>query len=121
MFAEEDGSDLAAQPWDGCDAPVAGRLAYPEVRAALAPWSTARSTWPVMRSADTIKYRGLNGPPSSPLSIVTRAKRSLSTPHLAMRSSGWPPELLTLAARKDDRISPVASRRHRVGSAQRRR
>jgi uncharacterized protein len=36
LLAEEPGSDLAAQLWDGCDAAVAGRLAYPEVRAALA-------------------------------------------------------------------------------------
>ena len=30
------GSELAAELWDGCDAAVASRLAYPEVRAALA-------------------------------------------------------------------------------------
>lgn len=36
LVVEEAGSDLAAQLWDGCDAAVAGRLAYPEVRAALA-------------------------------------------------------------------------------------
>jgi uncharacterized protein len=36
LLAEEDGSDLAAQLWDACDAAVASRLAYPEVRAALA-------------------------------------------------------------------------------------
>jgi uncharacterized protein len=36
LVTEEPGSDLAAQLWDGCDAPVASRLAYPEVRAALA-------------------------------------------------------------------------------------
>lgn len=36
LLAEEPGSDLAAQLWDGCDAAVASRLAYPEVRAALA-------------------------------------------------------------------------------------
>lgn len=36
LVVEEDGSDLAAQLWDGCDAPVASRLAYPEVRAAIA-------------------------------------------------------------------------------------
>ena len=36
LLTEEAGSDLAAQLWDGCDAPVASRLAYPEVRAALA-------------------------------------------------------------------------------------
>ena len=32
----EAGSDLAAALWDGCDAAVSSRLAYPEVRAALA-------------------------------------------------------------------------------------
>ncbi len=41
LLAEEAGSDLAAQLWDGCDAAVASRLAYPEVRAALA--AAARS------------------------------------------------------------------------------
>jgi uncharacterized protein len=36
LLTEEHGSDLAAQLWDGCDAPVSSRLAYPEVRTALA-------------------------------------------------------------------------------------
>lgn len=36
LLAEEAGSDLAAKLWDGCDAAVASRLAYPEVRGALA-------------------------------------------------------------------------------------
>jgi predicted nucleic acid-binding protein len=36
LLAEEEGSGLAAQLWDGCDAAMASRLAYPEVRAALA-------------------------------------------------------------------------------------
>jgi predicted nucleic acid-binding protein len=31
-----DGSDIAAALWDGSEAAVSGRLAYPEVRAALA-------------------------------------------------------------------------------------
>jgi len=35
LLVEEDGSDLAAVLWDGCDAAVSSRLAYPEVRAAL--------------------------------------------------------------------------------------
>ncbi|HYN30797.1 MAG TPA: type II toxin-antitoxin system VapC family toxin [Dermatophilaceae bacterium] len=35
LLVEEDGSDLAAAVWDGCDAAVSSRLAYPEVRAAL--------------------------------------------------------------------------------------
>ena len=36
LVIEETGSSLVAQLWDGCDAPLASRLAYPEVRAALA-------------------------------------------------------------------------------------
>lgn len=36
LVIEEDGSELAAALWDGCDAAVSSRLAYPEVRAALA-------------------------------------------------------------------------------------
>jgi uncharacterized protein len=41
LLAEEAGSDLAAELWDGCDAALSSRLAYPEVRAALA--ASARS------------------------------------------------------------------------------
>jgi uncharacterized protein len=36
LVVEEDGSDLVATLWDGCDAAVSSRLAYPEVCAALA-------------------------------------------------------------------------------------
>lgn len=36
LVVEEVGSELAAELWDGCDAAVSSRLAYPEVRAALA-------------------------------------------------------------------------------------
>ncbi len=36
LVVEEEGSDLAAALWDGCDAAVSSRLAYSEVRAALA-------------------------------------------------------------------------------------
>ena len=36
LVVQEEGSDLAADLWDSCDAALASRLAYPEVRAALA-------------------------------------------------------------------------------------
>ena len=36
LVVEESGSDLVAELWDGCDAALTSRLAYPEVRAALA-------------------------------------------------------------------------------------
>lgn len=36
LLVEEPGSDVAAALWDGCDAAVSSRLAYPEVCSALA-------------------------------------------------------------------------------------
>ena len=36
LLVEEDGSDIAAALWDGCDAAISSRLSYCEVRAALA-------------------------------------------------------------------------------------
>ena len=36
LLVDEEGSDIAATLWDGCDAAVSSRLTYPEVRAALA-------------------------------------------------------------------------------------
>lgn len=36
LLVEEEGSSVAVTLWDGCDAALASRLAYPEVRAALA-------------------------------------------------------------------------------------
>ena len=36
LLVEEPGSRLAAELWDACDAALSSRLAYPEVRAALA-------------------------------------------------------------------------------------
>lgn len=36
LLVEEEGSVVAVQVWDQCDAVVSSRLAYPEVRAALA-------------------------------------------------------------------------------------
>jgi hypothetical protein len=42
LLVDEPGSELAAEIWDGCDAALASRLAYPEVRAALAAASRNR-------------------------------------------------------------------------------
>jgi len=46
LLVEEDGSDIAAVLWDGCDAAVSSRLAYPEVRAALGAAGRARRLSP---------------------------------------------------------------------------
>ncbi len=43
LVVEEAGSDLAASLWDGSDAVLSSRLAYPEVRAALAAAGRSRA------------------------------------------------------------------------------
>lgn len=50
LVVEETGSDLAAALWDGCDAAVSSRLAYPEVRAALAAAGRAQRLDPADQS-----------------------------------------------------------------------
>ncbi|WP_102145894.1 type II toxin-antitoxin system VapC family toxin [Mycobacterium hubeiense] len=55
LLVEEDGSDIAAALWDGCDAAVSSRLAYPEVGAALAAADRAhRSSAKEHRQAQTM-------------------------------------------------------------------
>jgi len=49
LLVEEEGSALAAALWDGCDAAVSSRLAYPEVRAALAASGRTRRLNPRSR------------------------------------------------------------------------
>lgn len=47
LVVEEEGSDLASALWDGCDAAISSRLAYPEVRAALAAAGRAHRLDPI--------------------------------------------------------------------------
>lgn len=51
LIVDEEGSDVAAALWDGCDAAGSSRLAYPEVRAALAAARDHRIDAPSLRSA----------------------------------------------------------------------
>lgn len=50
LLVEEDGSELAAALWNGCDAAVSSRLAYPEVRSALAAAERAHRLEPADRA-----------------------------------------------------------------------
>lgn len=56
LVVEEDGSDLAATLWDGCDAAVSSRLAYPEVRAALAAAGRAHCLDPAEQSRAEVTW-----------------------------------------------------------------
>ena len=46
LVVEEPGSELVAELWDRCDTAVSSRLAYPEVRAALAAAGRTRRLAP---------------------------------------------------------------------------
>jgi predicted nucleic acid-binding protein len=54
LVIEEEGSELAAALWDGCDVALASRLAYPEVRAAL---SAARRNRDLTQAAIEVARR----------------------------------------------------------------
>lgn len=51
LLVEEDESDVAAALWDGCDAAISSRLAFPEVRAALAAAGRDRRLTPEAQHA----------------------------------------------------------------------
>ena len=55
LVVDEPGTDIASELWDGCDTALSSRLAYPEVRAALA--ASARNsdlTEDQLRSAEAM-------------------------------------------------------------------
>ncbi len=56
LVVEEEGSDLAASLWDGCDAAVSSRLAFPEVRAALAAAGRLRRLTPAQQSRAEVAW-----------------------------------------------------------------
>lgn len=49
LIVDEHGSDVARALWDGCDAAISSRIAYPQVRAALAAAGRARRLTPHAR------------------------------------------------------------------------
>jgi hypothetical protein len=105
LVVEEAGSDLAAELWDGCDAALSSRLAYPEVRAALAAagrnhdldahgLATALATWddlwastrPVELTADVERRAGDL--------VVRHALRGADAVHLASALAIGPADLV---------------------------
>ena len=118
LVVEEDGSDVAAELWDGCDAALASRLAYPEVRAALAAacrnhdlsehdLDTAEQAWeqhwaavrPVELTAAVERHRRRAGP----LVLTARRRRRTPSQRPGHRRSGP----------HTRRLGPAATRRRR--------
>lgn len=58
LLVEEHGSDLAVAAWDGCDAALSSRLAYPEVRAALSAAGRANRLAPSQQQHAEIAWEG---------------------------------------------------------------
>lgn len=58
LSVEEDGSDLAATLWDGCDVAVSSRLADPEVQVALAAAGRAHRLTAVDRRHAALAWEG---------------------------------------------------------------
>ena len=56
LVIEEEGSDLAADLWDGCDLAVSSRLVHPEVRAALAAAQRNRTLTAVQLQQATVQW-----------------------------------------------------------------
>lgn len=93
LVVEEASSDLAAELWDGCDAALSSRLAYPEVRSALAATvatGTSTSISSHRRSAFG-RTSGLRHAPwrSPPKSSTAPASSSDGTHSVALTLFTW--------------------------------
>lgn len=56
LIIRESGSDVALALWDGCDAALSSRLAYPEVRSALASWARRSGPSAAERRSAEVKW-----------------------------------------------------------------
>jgi hypothetical protein len=94
LLISEEGSELAEELWDGCDAAVSSRLAYPEVCAALAAAerneffsrkeiSHAESTWELYW--DAMRLIELNSQVTKDAGAIARSSmlRGADSVHLA--------------------------------------
>jgi len=117
LLVEEDGSDLAAVLWDGCDAAVSSRLAYPEVRAALAAAGRARRLGVADQGraeAAWEDYWSATRPIELTEPVATRAGELAST-H-ALRGADAVHLASLLAVGVDDTLFAVWDHRLRVGA-----
>jgi predicted nucleic acid-binding protein len=117
LVVEEDGSDLVAELWDNCDAALSSRLAYPEVRAALAASArnrdlgdedllTAEQAWEEFWAATR---------PVDLTPAVERQAGQLARSH-ALRGAGAVHMASALAINDPDLVVAVWDRRLHVGA-----
>jgi len=117
LVVDEDGSELAAALWDGADAAVSSRLAYPEVRAALSAAGRAgRVNQPELKRAESAWERFWAGTRRVELTeTITRDAGDLAGRHaLGAADAVHLASLLALGA--PDTIFAVWDRRLRAGA-----
>ncbi len=105
LVVDEAGTDIASELWDGCDAALASRLAYPEVRAALAASArnsdltkrellTAEATWEDFWAAVRPVELTPNVERAAGRLAAQRALRSADAVHLASAIAVDSPDLV---------------------------
>jgi predicted nucleic acid-binding protein len=118
LVVDEQGTDLAVTLWDGCDAPLSSRLAYPEVCTALAAASRnhdlrddevalARESWEEFWAAVR---------PVELTSAVTRLAGQLTRRH-ALRGADAVHLASALAVADPDLVVAAWDRRLHAGAA----
>lgn len=117
LVIEEHGSELAAALWDGCDAAVSSRLAYPEVRAALAAAGRAHRLDPVGKWHAAAAWEGYwSATRAVELSeSVTRRAGELASQH-ALRGADAVHLASVLAVGAEDTVFAVWDQRLRDGA-----
>lgn len=117
LVVEETGSQLAAQLWDGCDAALSSRLAYPEVRAALAAASRdhALSDGDLKAAEDAWEQFWAATRPVELTARVERHAGELASSH-ALRGADAVHLASALALRDQDLVIAVWDRRLHAGA-----
>lgn len=117
LLIEEEGSDLAAALWDRCDAAVSSRLAYPEVRAALAAAGRAhRLTAAGQRRAEEIWEDFWAGTRAVELTADLTAHAGLLASEHALRGADAIHLASALAVGTDNTVFAVWDLRLQIGA-----
>jgi predicted nucleic acid-binding protein len=117
LVVAEDGSELAADLWDGCDAAVSSRIAYPEVRAALAAARRARRlTSTELRRAETSWERFWVATRAVELTEAVAADAGRLAGEYALRGADAVHLSSLLAVGVDDALFAVWDQRLRTGA-----
>lgn len=117
LVVDEDGSDIADQLWNGCDAAFSSRLGYPEVSAALAAAMRNRSLTQAGFNQAMVLWEDFWSAlrPVELTDALARAAAELAGQH-SLRGADAVHLASALALRSDDVVFAVWDRRLREGA-----